>query len=152
LEWHQSELLFSQRSTTTHRARQLKVWYAMLGCWLALLVFINWQPFNFDFSFSTASRRLANLSWLPFADYLQGDYLSAMDQICSKIVMFMPLGGLLAISLFGQGRRYSTIAAVISAFTVAMLLETGQLLLPTRYASVTDVIIETFGGWVGYSA
>jgi glycopeptide antibiotics resistance protein len=119
---------------------------ALLGAWVAVLVFINWHPFNFKLSPGTALARLAEMSWVPFVDYYRGDYLNALDQFLEKTVLFLPVGALLAA---GRGVRLP--AAVGFGAGLAVLLETGQLLLPTRYASVTDVLVETGGTWLGFA-
>jgi glycopeptide antibiotics resistance protein len=124
--------------------------YGALAGWLGLLVLVEWQPFNFNFSASEAARRLGELSLLPFADYQQSDYLNAFDQICSKTVLFLPVGALLA--WLGSGPRGSGagLLVLLPAILLTTLLEGGQLILPTRYASVTDILIESFGVWLGF--
>jgi glycopeptide antibiotics resistance protein len=124
--------------------------YWVLAGWFALLVAINWQPFNFNLSPQAASQRFAALSWLPFADYQQGDYLHAFDEICSKMVLFLPLGALLAFNRFGESRRHAVWWMVALAVGLTTLLEAGQLLLPTRYASISDVLIETLAISIGF--
>jgi VanZ family protein len=50
------------------------------------------------------------------------------------------------MALLGQGG----IRIAMIAIGIPCLLEAGQLLLPTRYASVSDVIIEGLGTTLGY--
>jgi glycopeptide antibiotics resistance protein len=129
------------------RALGLRI-VTLLG-WLGLLVFVNWQPFNFNPSRAFAAHRLRQLSWVPFADYSQGNYLNAFDQIAQKAVLFVPVGALLTAG--SAGRRWARPLVLIAAADLAAGLEAGQLMLPTRYASITDVLIETFGAWIGFA-
>ncbi len=110
----------------------------LVAC-LAALIFIEWQPFNFSMSLSQAGSRLHEVSLLPFLDYLRGNYLNSLDDGIHKVLLFAPLGVLLA-PIFPASRgailfRWSL------AISVAVVLEAGQLFLPTRYASVSDVLI-----------
>jgi glycopeptide antibiotics resistance protein len=130
--------------------RSLGLAYGALVGWLTLMVFFEWQPFNFNFSSAEAARRLHAMSFIPFADYQQSPYLSAFDQICSKTVLFLPVGALLAWVGFGPRGRAGNFLVVVPAVLFTALLEAGQLFLPTRYASVTDVVIESFGIWLGF--
>jgi glycopeptide antibiotics resistance protein len=128
---------------------QAMAYWALAG-WLGLLVLVEWQPFDFNFSTSEAGRRLGTVSLVPFADYQQSDYLQAFDQICSKTVVFLPFGALLAWLGFGPKGRGGGLLVLAPAILLTTALEGGQLFLPTRYASVTDVLIESFGVWLGF--
>jgi glycopeptide antibiotics resistance protein len=132
------------------KPKNLAVAYGILGVWLALLVFINWQPFNFNFSLDDAARRLQKMSFVPFADYQQGEYLHAFDQIFSKTVLFMPVGALLALLCSSDSRHDRGLLVVPAGIVLTTLVGAPKFFLPTRYASVTDVLIETFGIWLGF--
>jgi glycopeptide antibiotics resistance protein len=139
------------QSASTHTVR--RYWsYGVLGGWLALLIFVEWQPFNFNLSLSAAASRLRAMSVVPFNDYQQANYLDAFDQICAKIVLFLPIGAILAWVLPKAEGFSKPIAAFVAGIFLTTLLEGGQLFLPTRYASITDILIETFGVWLGFVA
>jgi glycopeptide antibiotics resistance protein len=123
---------------------------ALLGLWVALLIFVNWQPFDFDFSLAGTASGMERLCLIPFADYQQQDYLSAFDQICSKTAMFMPVGALLVVAGFRQQRPHPGLWMVGLSAVLPSILEAGQFFLSTHYPSVTDVLIETFGTWLGF--
>jgi glycopeptide antibiotics resistance protein len=137
------------RAGETH-APSRALGYGVLCGWLALLVFVEWQPFNFNLSPSAALGRLRAVSLVPFSDYQGSDYLQAFDQICSKTALYLPVGAILAWLWRGTKWGSSSIAAVSAGLALTTLLEAGQLFLPTRFASVTDVLIETFGVWLGF--
>ena len=116
----------------------------LLLAWLAAAVFVNWQPFDFTLDAGFVAGRVRQFSLVPFADYYWGNYWDGFDQFVHKLVLFVPLGVLLTLALPGRGVLVVGLAALVAAG-----IEAGQLFLPTRYASVTDVLIESGGAWVG---
>jgi VanZ family protein len=42
------------------------------------------------------------------------------------------------------------LAFTFGAFGLALVLEIGQVFLPTRYPSITDILVETVGACCGY--
>jgi VanZ family protein len=63
------------------------------------------------------------------------------------MVLFVPLGVLLTVALPAARGRGALVVGL--AALVAAAIEAGQLFLPTRYASVTDVLIASGGAWAG---
>ena len=114
---------------------------------LAALIFMEWQPFDFSASLSQARARLHQVSLLPFADYLGGDYLNALDDGLHKVLLFVPLGVLLAPP--EPASRGTILFRWSLAVAVAVGLEAGQLFLPTRCASVTDVLVGGSAAGIG---
>lgn len=119
--------------------------------YLALLVFVSWQPCRFDFSPSTAFDRLSQTPRIPFQDYFAGEYLNAFDQIVEKSLLFVPLGMLLATYQRGSASWRTTLFVLLFGGLVALVLECGQLFLPTRYASVTDILMGSLAGCAGWA-
>jgi VanZ family protein len=115
--------------------------------WVGVLVYLNWFPFNFA-SLDAATARWQRLSWLPFADYLQGHYIDVMQMAVDKVMQFLVLGALLALSVRTRNKR-ALVTRLAAAALLAVVLEGGQLFLPTRYASVTDVLVQTSGAGLG---
>jgi glycopeptide antibiotics resistance protein len=136
--------------------------------WTAALLFINWEPFNF-----TADQwqlRLREFNWVPFADYYAGNYLNSFDQIVQKTALFIPFGLLWPAA---TGSRADVVFGVVSALLLATAIEIGQMFLPEQYTlvndlmvqaerlppsstpsfshypGISDLIIATFGAWVG---
>jgi VanZ family protein len=116
--------------------------------WGAAAVFVNWQPFNFTLDAQFAAQRLSRLPLLPFADYYEDHYLNAFDQFVHKVLLFVPLGALLTLCI-SPTRLGRASMVLVAAAAVAAGLEAGQLFLPTRHASITDILVETGGAWVG---
>lgn len=114
--------------------------------WIVALLYLNWFPFDFHFD-NTSWARWREISWLPFADYLRSSYLETAQGAADKVIQFFVLGALLAQSRLSIGAR--AWAAVAAAGVLAVLCEAGQLCLPTRFASFTDVLVETFSAGLG---
>jgi VanZ family protein len=113
--------------------------WGVLIAWLGVPIFMEWQPFNFVLDLSTARDRLHHVSLLPFFDYYQGNYLHGLDEIVHKMLLFLPLGVLLVPT--APASRGAILFRWSLAVTVAVVLEAGQLFLPTRHASVSDVLV-----------
>jgi VanZ family protein len=120
----------------------------LLLIWGAAAVLVNWQPFEFTLDTQFALERLSRLPLLPFKDYQWDNPLNAFDQFVHKLLLFVPLGALLTLTLPPTTRVRRGLVLLVAGL-VAASLEAGQLFLPTRYPSVTDVLVETSGAWVG---
>ena len=123
--------------------------WLLLAVWLAILAFLNWQPFDIIANPSEVLHRLHQMPLVPFADYQATAASHAYEQCLHKVVVFLPLGALLAWALGVANRTHSAIPTVLTGGLLALGLEAGQLFLQSRYASVTDVLIETGGVWMG---
>lgn len=119
----------------------------LLALSLAALIFMEWQPFDFSLTLSEARVRLHRVSLLPFVDYLRGNYLNALDDGIHKIMLFAPLGVLLAPST--PASWGALLRCGLLAVAVAAVLEAGQMFLPTRYASLTDVLVGGTAAGIG---
>jgi glycopeptide antibiotics resistance protein len=117
--------------------------------WLGVLILVAWRPFDFDADLALAAHRLRHTSWVPFADYYGGTEANAFDQLLHKTLLFVPVGVVLALA-YPPARRSVRLMMTLAAFGLATGLEAGQLFLPSRYASVTDVLIEGWGAWLGF--
>jgi glycopeptide antibiotics resistance protein len=120
------------------------------AAWLGMIALIHWQPFDFHFDRSFLAARWRALSFVPFADYQSAPEYSAFDQILQKIFYFFPFGALLASVPLVRSQRHAWILAAAAGAIVAAIFELGQLALPERYASISDVLVETFGTWLGF--
>jgi glycopeptide antibiotics resistance protein len=114
-----------------------------LLAWVGVLVVVNWYPFDFRREADQWRTALNSVPLVPFADLYPGSDYHAFDQVLTKTLLFLPVGALLA----RRGR--STLAGFLAGLALSTALEVGQLGLPTRYASVTDVLVETSGAWLG---
>ena len=131
--------------TGTHSAA-MRLAIAAFVCGLAVCY---WRPFDFQWNLGSALDRLAAVNWLPLADYEQQPGFSAVFNITDKTLLFLPLGLLLTLTIPVARQGRSRHVVFLAVFATALLFECGQLFLPTRYFGVTDILIETFGGWLG---
>jgi glycopeptide antibiotics resistance protein len=115
----------------------------VLLAWIGVLVVVNWYPFDFRQEAAQWRSAMSSVPLVPFADLYPGSDYHAFDQVLTKTLLFLPVGGLLA----RRGR--STLPGFLAGLALSGALEVGQLGLPTRCASVTDVLVETSGAWLG---
>lgn len=123
--------------------RQRRALHAVLaGYAVALALVLGW-PTPVDASLHSTLQSV--LDWL----HGQGVPLwvgYAKVEFAANIVLFVPLGALLALEL----RRRPWWLAVVAAFSISLLAELGQgLLRPERFATGWDVIANTLGTIVG---
>lgn len=117
----------------------------LLG-WLFLVAFLTWQPF--DFTEGLWERRAGEITWIPFADLWQGSELAAFENVVQKIVVYLPLGILLT-SWKRHGNNHAWIWTLVVALILTSLLEAGQLGLPTRTPTLSDIYLQSAGATLG---
>ena len=133
-----------QPSRTASPSRiRLAVCGALLVLYTAVVLVITMWPTQPDQSFGAAVERiLAFLHRNGLPDWFSITHL----EFTANIAMFVPLGFLLALTL---PHRVSWLAVLlVPAFSAAIELTQGQY-LPQRFATVSDVIANTIGGYLG---
>lgn len=120
----------------------------LLG-WIGVAVMLEWWPFTFQLDFGYIRERAASVPLVLFADYYAGTDYNAFTQWLRKTLHFLPLGALLAVGVFPPNRALGLVATGFLGLLASTLLEAGQLALPGRYASLTDVVVETIAAMVG---
>ena len=110
--------------------------------WFAVLAYTHWQSFGFGHA------RWDVIVWVPFADLQSKNYIGALDDVLERILMFVPIGVLAtAVGRPATGWIRPLLAAA-TGFAVAFVLEMGQVFLPERYPTTTDLITGTLGAFV----
>lgn len=74
-------------------------------------------------------------------------------EFTANVIMFLPLGFFLALTLLGRKRttRPQVIWRLLLLPATSGFIETAQLLfLPSRYPTWSDIIANTTGGWIGF--
>jgi VanZ like family len=71
-----------------------------------------------------------------------------LDDVLLNILMYVPLGCLLGLLARRRDRRTFAVL-VLTVAGVSLAFETAQLLLPSRFPSVDDLICNTLGGALG---
>jgi VanZ family protein len=124
---------------------------AAIGGIFLYLVYIWWTPFNFIGDVSRIAKTIHSpVQLLPFYDYAMGATLNQARLFVQSVSLISVWVYLLRLRLgwHNRTRRGIFFAAVFSALLGAGL-EFGQIFLPTRTASMTDVYCFALGGCLG---
>ncbi len=143
----------TMQGDTTSRS-QAWLWLSFALLWIGLLAAIFWYPFDFQTGHAFITERLQSLNRVPFETYYYGTEYRAVTEVLHKVGFFIPLGLLLALGVI-QIRHYfwrqiAGWGALIAIGLVAFGIELGQLLLPGKFADITDWALEFLGGLAGY--
>jgi glycopeptide antibiotics resistance protein len=109
-----------------------------LALYLLILVWLVLFKVSFDFSSVLLGHQMRSLSLIPFADSLRGETIS-------NFVVFIPLGLLLSVNL----KRVTVLRKLAYIFILSVAVEVIQFILAIGVTDITDVITNTFGGFVG---
>ena len=115
--------------------------------WFGVLAVHHWQPF--DFRPPLLAANAGRVNWLPFDQQIAKTYLWGLEEMVHKTWLFVPLGVLAAWGWKRSSDRRATGYAVGVCAAAAFVLEFGQLLLPSRVGSPTDLLFAAAGGWAG---
>jgi glycopeptide antibiotics resistance protein len=144
LAWH-----FSARPAGTSPLASIRTvsWPAVgaLAAWCLVLAAYHWMPYDFSTDITMIRRKLAAMSLIPFAGYHVGPDLNALNQLLVKTSLSLPLGLIagfvLRVPPGSTAARLASAGALLFAAAVLSCIEAGQLLLPSRYADPTDVLV-----------
>ena len=117
-------------------------WFALwvVGVCVAVIVYVSLQPFS---GWTTPEPSM------PFFLWQWGQRWSASDATFN-VLAYVPLGAaLVACAPRGQGLAAKVALALCLAALLSMAVETAQMWLPTRYASVFDWLANLFGALLG---
>jgi glycopeptide antibiotics resistance protein len=150
--WARQTQKAKQAGIASHSQGWLWLSFALL--WIGLLAAIFWYPFDFQTGRAFITERLQSLNRVPFETYYYGTEYRAVTEVLHKVGFFIPLGLLLALGV-AQIRHYywrqtAGWGALIAIGLVAFGIELGQLLLPGKFADITDWALEFLGGLAGY--
>jgi glycopeptide antibiotics resistance protein len=126
------------------RARPRALWAA----YIVVLALWSLRPFLPELDGAAIREQFSSGHFIPLKA-LGGrvDLFSATD-ICIQFLLYVPLGGLLAVwPLRGAG----ALAGFAPAVIVALVLEAGQILVAGRFFDVTDLLVQGAGaacGWI----
>jgi glycopeptide antibiotics resistance protein len=114
---------------------------------LGLIVLVTLWPFDFSFS--------ETLLQLGRPILLIGWGKSSASDVLLNAMLFMPLGFALPGLLTWRRRFTGLISLVVvfgGCFAVAYVIEGLQQLMPSRHPALRDVLANSFGGVLGWSA
>jgi VanZ family protein len=129
-------------------------WFIGALVWMAVLLFVFWYPFDFNFDRSFLRDRIGGLRRVPFEAYYFGTEFRAITEVLRKSLFLVPMGFL----LYGFGRRLpTTLPRQLVHFVMLLLIvaavitiEGGQLPLPGKNADFTDGALMFIGAGAGY--
>jgi VanZ family protein len=124
---------------------------AALVAWCAVLCAYHWMPYDFTVDGPDIRRRLARMSLVPFAGHHSGSDINAFKDVLVKLGLSMPLGVFASFVPRVRGEASAPIVAGVMVFAALVfgVVEAGQLLLPSRVAGPTDVLIGIAGAGAG---
>jgi glycopeptide antibiotics resistance protein len=133
--------------------RSVRVWpMAALAFWCVVLIVRHWSPFDFVVTGDYARSRVPALMRVPFYSYYWAMALNALIEAMTKFLLAVPVGALLQLTWTPERRalRFAQAVLVVAVSGgLFLVLELGQLLLPSRAPDQTDIYIGTAGACVG---
>ena len=131
------------------RDERYRVWFTLLYIYVCMVVCVTLMPF--ELAIPGANRQaLGEINLEPFRDLKRG-YLGAMSGAVLNCVMFVPLGFLLPTL-----KKRGIVKVFCLSLLASLLIEGVQFLYcwgaaaNRRSVDVTDVIMNTAGGVIGY--
>lgn len=131
------------------RDRRHRAWFTLLYIYLCMVAYVTIMPFQLAIP-GTNPLFLNEVNLDPFVDIKRG-YLGARRGVILNFVMFLPLGFLLPTL---KKRGFIKVTAL--CFLASLAIESIQLLYcwgavsNRRTFDVTDLIMNTAGGFAGY--
>jgi glycopeptide antibiotics resistance protein len=144
----------AQHQTSSWGPQRTLPWLGGVALWLGVLAVVFWYPFDFNLDRSFLRNRVQGLGRVPFEAYYYGTEFRAITEVLHKTLFMAPLG----VLLYRLGTRLPATwppalmhsAATLLIAAVALGIEAGQLLLPSKNADATDWLLESLGGLLGY--
>jgi VanZ family protein len=123
----------------------------MMAALLAYIIYLWWTPFNFVWNLEMVRKALPSpVQLLPFYHYAMGAELNHIRLFLQSVFLS---GLLIYLMRIRFGWSYQTgrkvIIAVSLSIVMGLILEGGQLFLPPRTPSMTDVYCFALGGGLG---
>jgi glycopeptide antibiotics resistance protein len=117
---------------------------ALLILWTTFIIYVTMLPFGFDMDAAEAARKLRAMGGS------FGRPISRTDAV-SNVLLFVPLGALLSFRVAGRGTGLgmTLVVAALGGLALSILVECGQLFLPSRVPSLVDLTTNTAGATLG---
>ncbi|MCA9116956.1 MAG: VanZ family protein, partial [Planctomycetaceae bacterium] len=142
------------------RPRQLQqalIWAAVAVVYSMFLALLFWAPFDWTLDPAGVEGRLHGFWAVPFSRLYFGTEYHALVHILRRVLWFVPLGALLSLAVqrcpvwtvMPKLRLVLLSAAGVFVCAVAFTVELAQVLLPEKFADVTDVLLSGTGGLLG---
>jgi len=136
----------------TGRVRQALPWLSAIATYSVFLAAGFWFPFELSHDGALIRARLDGFLGVPFAALYWGNEFNALKQLLVRVLLFAPLGVMWArVADFARttgARRLMTYAGLAYSAALAFGIEAVQILMPSKVADLTEVLLCT-GGAVG---
>jgi VanZ family protein len=118
--------------------------------WIMALMSYHWNPFDFTTDPKRVTLGVQQILSVPFYSYYLGSEFHALTEMLRKFLLAAPLGSLLRLSWSsptgpGLAARVKFSATATLGFAVLVMIEIGQIFLPTRTPDITDALIGEAG-------
>jgi glycopeptide antibiotics resistance protein len=130
-------------------------WTVVGAAYSVVLVLLFWAPFDFAFEGKHIRDKLDAFFAVPLSSALMGARFTGLTSILRKLVLFAPLGVLIAGSterLRAYALPCAQLLLLVLAWLLALAIELGQIALPNRSATIGDVLICASGTLTGLLA
>lgn len=121
---------------------------SLMLVYVAFLMVWAWRPLVPETTWAGMTEKFSSDWWHPLAGLsIRNDFFTVVD-VCNQFLLYLPFGALLAVWPL---RRHGWLAGPLPAIWVALILETGQIMVMGRMLDVTDFMIMTCGASVGWA-
>ena len=128
-------------------------WSVLWLLWIVLVFGVFWFPYDFDPALATSKAAWTALTRTPFLMLYENTEFQAVNELLRKIGFFLPVGILWALRFAdtrdkaaGSGRAFSSGLVILM---LPLLVEGGQLFVASKYADLTDALLEATGILLG---
>ncbi len=123
-----------------------RVLTASLGIFAFLIIYNTLIPFHFQYSLADLPWLLRRVDWIPY----QGLHSRiSLTDVVGNLLLFMPFGFFLYLTLNEAGFPHPITLTVIAAFLFSATIEAIQLFIPERNTATHDLLNNTIGGLTG---
>ena len=105
------------------------------------------DPLNIPKTIKILERKILVPPWQEFRFEIDN-----IEDIILNVIGFMPLGFFLFATLSrldGNSMKHGILITATICFVLSLFIEIVQVWIPSRSSSMTDLISNTFGGWIG---
>ncbi|OAH98355.1 VanZ family protein [Methylomonas methanica] len=125
--------------------------YLAYFLWILVIGFVFLYPYDFEWTYLRLSTWADKFLRVPFYAYYYGTEYRAITEVFHKLLFFMPFGIIGGYAFRSTNSRNRVGIIIFSTIVMtALIIEFAQLFLPNKNADITDVILEVFGGYLGY--
>ena len=144
------------RSKDETAVRTAGFWIVLSAAYSAILTVVSWAPFEITRDRSQIRKRLQDFVDIPFrALQSSGSDVGSLFHVVRSLGWYIPLGALAALAVHraassARMRFAAGVAAMTAVAAVALVSELAQILIPARTPDLTEVMLRSLGGLIGF--